>query len=185
MSAEDYNRCIVEVNQGDHISLALDKQVLGLLCLWGTHTYMTIIQLEQDNQCLRASNSSATIAFQVPRTNGPSHTPSSLFQPSQHLQHNQSNGQLRRINSQLPPPPPAVNWSGYQAQSTSFHPDLVTNHLGQEGMPPPPPVESARRLYDSWATTTQGPSGTFQYHTPSPGPKKPLELVARPQPSRR
>lgn len=108
MSAEDYNRCIVEVNQGDHISLALDKQVLGLLCLWGTHTYMTIIQLEQDNQCLRASNSSATIAFQVPRTNGPSHTPSSLFQPSQHLQHNQSNGQLRRINSQLPPPPPAV-----------------------------------------------------------------------------
>ncbi|KIR99896.1 hypothetical protein L804_02532 [Cryptococcus deuterogattii 2001/935-1] len=112
-------------------------------------------ELEQEDQRLQTSASSATITFQVPRTNDPSHTPSSLPPPFQH-QPGQSDGQPQRINPQLPPPPP-VHWSGCQTPPL-FQPNLLVNHSVQTGMPPPPPVESARRLYDSWANTTQDPS---------------------------
>ncbi|QPK66955.1 hypothetical protein CNBG_10049 [Cryptococcus deuterogattii R265] len=54
-------------------------------------------ELEQEDQRLQTSASSATITFQVPRTNDPSHTPSSLPPPFQH-QHGQSDGQPQRIN---------------------------------------------------------------------------------------
>ncbi|OXB36170.1 hypothetical protein J007_04110 [Cryptococcus neoformans] len=83
---------------------------------------MPIVELGQESQCLQTSNSSATVAFHVPRTNRPSHTPPSLPQPFQHLQHGQSDGQPQRINPRLPSPHLFI---GLVLSSIPFCPDLL------------------------------------------------------------
>lgn len=63
--------------------LSWQKQWWGygvIMCMGVIHLYlyMTIIQMEQENQQLRTSAHSATIAFQAPCMNSHSHMPSTL-----------------------------------------------------------------------------------------------------------
>ncbi|AFR96277.1 hypothetical protein C343_04395 [Cryptococcus neoformans C23] len=71
---------------------------------------MPIVKLGQESQCLQTSNSSATVAFQVPRTNRPSHTPPSLPQLSNTSNMVRAMGNLKGSTPDFPLPICSLVW---------------------------------------------------------------------------